>query len=150
MKKLKTFLLTVLILLAPLPSSAFAESLEKLPTIQSTQQWKVVINKPDAKDAKLNQSKPGVYNVYSLDIQPIGDKDVHLVRVETYRPQPNSRTAYELFTFEGDKNVQPSFHHQNFPVDIHATNIIVMITWTYKTNDIQPQRKFKENFVFQQ
>lgn len=111
----------------------------------------VVISNPDSSDPEANKSKPGVFNVYSMDIKNIGGKNVKNVRVEAFRDAPNKVTKYELFTAE-EKNLlqHGSFHHQNFPISINAKELIVIITWSEKGIDSKHERKYKEQFVFEQ
>jgi hypothetical protein len=141
-------LIAVVLLVTSLPINTFAASMEKLPALESSKQWNVTIGDPDSEDPKANQSKPGYFNVYSMDIKNVGDKDVNIVRVEAYRNEPNSTTEYELFTSNGLS--QDSFHHMNFPLYINATKLNVIVTWTKKSDTSKHQRKYREQFVFEQ
>ncbi|MFS0605273.1 hypothetical protein [Peribacillus frigoritolerans] len=150
MKKVQISILITVLFLTLAPINSFASSLENLPRKLSTNQWSVEIGKPDSPNRHDNKSdNPELYNVYSMDIKNIGDKNVKLVRVEAYRDDPNSQTAFELFTTESDKNLTPSFHHNNFPLFTKATKLIVTVTWTKESGDKYP-RKFQEHFFFNQ
>lgn len=153
MKKIKISLLCISLLVILTPINTLAATLEKLPSTESSKHWKVVIAKGDHEDPKLNKSdKPDLYNVYSMDIKNIGDENVKLVTVEAYRDEPNSSKEYELFTtdYREDKPFEPSFHHHNFPLYTKATELKVIVTWTDKSDKSKYQRKFREEFVFQQ
>jgi hypothetical protein len=146
--KIAKFLITVVLLVTSFPVDTFAASMEKVPALESSKQWNVAIGKPDSDDPRATQSKPGYFNVYSMDIKNVGDKDVKIVRVEAYRNEPHSTTEYELFTSDGLN--QDSFHHMNFPLPIKATKLNVIVTWTKKSDTSKHQRKYREQFVFEQ
>ncbi|PUB08212.1 hypothetical protein [Paenisporosarcina sp. OV554] len=141
MKKLKIFLLSILLLTTLPPINTFATTLEKLPLSVSSEQWSVVIGEPEN-----DKSKAGVYNVYSMEVKNIGDENINLVSVEAYRDEPKSPTEFELFTFTADLNMQPYFQHTNFPISVEASKLKVTITWTGKSDN----RKYRETFIFNQ
>ncbi|MGD6960436.1 hypothetical protein ACQCWA_22975 [Rossellomorea aquimaris] len=152
MKKFTISLLCIALLVTWAPISSLAQSLEKLPSTETSKQWEVLIGKGDHEDPKLNKSdKPGLYNIYSMDIKNIGDENVKLVRVEAYRDDPNSTKEYELFTaeYDQDKPLNSSFHHHNFPLYTKATKLKVILTWTAKSDESKYKRKFREQFVFE-
>ncbi|WP_088087985.1 hypothetical protein [Bacillus sp. OV166] len=110
----------------------------------------MVVGKAASNDPNLNKStKPELYNVYSLDIKNIGDKDNKMVRVEAYRDEPNSTTQFELFTvdYEHD-NLNPSFQHQNFPLYTKATELKVIVTWTKKSEKMTIHESTGNNLFF--
>lgn len=148
MKKLILSLLTTTFLLVPINS--LAATLKKLPSSESSNQWKVVIGKPD--NPGFNKStNPDLYNLFSMDIKNIGDKNIKLIRIEAYRNEPNSTKEYELFTIENDTNdMHPSFHHHNFPMYTKATELKVILTWTDNSKESEYKRRFREQFVFEQ
>ncbi|USK56363.1 hypothetical protein LIS82_07795 [Cytobacillus solani] len=152
MRKLLIQISCVGLLLSLAPICSYAESLEKLPATETSEKWEIVIGKPNAKDPSLNKSdRPDLYNVYSMVINNISNKDnVELVRIEVYRNHPNSTTEYELFTvdYEGNKPLKPAFEHHNFPLYTNASKLKVFVTWAEK--DDKTDRKYKEQFVFQQ
>ncbi|ASK63947.1 hypothetical protein CFK37_18175 [Virgibacillus phasianinus] len=140
-------LILILILTLFIPIQTMASSLEKLPASETSTQWEVVIDHPESDEVK---PKPGVYNMYSMDIKYVGDENIKLVRVEAYRDEPNSPIEYELFTAdyeEMDGNFEPSFHHQNFPFSAQAKKLKVIITWKKDRNN---SRSFRDVFVFSQ
>lgn len=146
-----SLLFTALLILAP--KNSWAASLNKLPSTEYSEQWKVVIAKGDHEDPNLNKSdKPDLYNVYSMDIKNIGNENVKLVRVEAYRNEPNSTKEFELFTadYEQGESSNPSFHHSNFSLYNKATKLKVMITWTDTSDTSKYPRKFREQFIFKQ
>lgn len=150
MKKLIFSLLSTALLLTPINS--LAATLDELPSTESSNQWKVVIGKPDNEPPEFNKStKPDLYNLYSMDIENIGDKNINLIKIEVYRNEPNSTKDYELFTVEDDdihrNDIGPSFHHHNFPMYTKATKLKVILTWA---DSSKSERKFREEFVFEQ
>jgi hypothetical protein len=142
------FILATIVFLSSYPENIFATKFEKLPMVENSEQWEVVLGKPDSHDKMANKSKPGYFNVYSMDIKNVGDKDVNIVRVEAYRDQPNSMTEYELFTADGLS--QDSFHHMNFPLYSKAKKLNVIVTWTKISDTNAHKRKYREQFVFNQ
>ncbi|MGJ7912338.1 hypothetical protein [Neobacillus sp. LXY-1] len=152
MKKPTNLLLSMIIALILVPINSLAATLQNLPSKESSKQWEVIVGKADSDDTKLNKStKPDLYNVYSLNIKNIGDKDIKMVKVEAYRDEPNSTTQYELFTVDYEHNsLEKPFHHQNFPLYTKATQLKVIVTWTKKSDKNDYPRKYSEQFVFQQ
>ena len=152
MKRFTLQLSLVSFCLTFVPINSFAETLEKLPATETSDQWEVVIGKPDTDDPNLNKSdNPDLYNVYSMVINNISNKDnVELVRIEVYRDHPKLSKEYELFTTNYDEKnlLEPTLHHHNFPLYTKATKLKVIVTWTEK-ND-QSDRRYKEQFVFKQ
>lgn len=147
MKFVTVFIFCTILALLLFPINGIASSLDKLPSFKTSNQWEVVIDKPDNNDIESNP----VFNVYSMDIIRNGDEDIKILRVEAYRDEPNSLTDFELFTVnyekEKDMDLQPSFHHQNFPISAKAKNLKVIITWKKPSDS---SRLFKEEFVFHQ
>lgn len=147
MKFIRTTILLCILAFSFAPINTFASSLGHLPSIEKSNQWEVVINKPKSDELK---SKPNVYNVYSMGIKYIGNDDIEIERVEVYRDDPSSPSDFELFTedfeIEKDKTVEPSFQHQNFPISTQAKQLKVIITWTKKEDG----RRLRKEFVFKQ
>ncbi|WP_141432464.1 hypothetical protein [Bacillus sp. 03113] len=150
LRKLKLLIVPFSILLTFSHISTLASSLGRLPSSIASDQWNVIIGKADSENQKENKSdRPDIYNVYSMDIKNIGDKNVNLVRIEAYRDEPNIKTEYELFTTESNRLLTPSFHHNNFPLSTKATKLKVVVTWT-KEDRKNSQRKYQEEFIFNQ
>jgi hypothetical protein len=142
-------LMSVLLFLAPYNTSA--ATLEKLPSAETTKNWKVVVGKPDTNNPKLNKStNPDLYNVFSLDIKNVSDEKIKLEKVEAYREEPKLDTQYELFTAELNKEKYSSnnFHFQNFGLSKKSSYLKVVVTWTKE--DDNTERKYREEFIFQQ
>ncbi|MDQ0229225.1 hypothetical protein [Metabacillus malikii] len=153
MKKIVTYTLFAFLLLTLIPSNCLATTLDKIPVKKSSNQWEVVIGKPDNEDPKANISdKPELYKFYSLNIKNIGDEYIELVRIEAFRDEPNINTEYELFTVESEpnKNLYPPFHHSNFPLYTKAKELKVVVTWIKEGDNPSNQRKYREQFVFKQ
>lgn len=148
MKKLITLFTSFVLLFILIPINGIAATLDKLPSSQSSEQWKVVIGEPDADKPELNKSEHGVFNVFSLDIKNLGKDNINLVRVEAYRNDPHSKTEFGLFTFEDNMLPQSSFHLHNFPLAMNAQEITVSITWTKKGSHNKKERKYREQFVY--
>ncbi|GGP16406.1 hypothetical protein [Oceanobacillus neutriphilus] len=151
MKFTKVFIFFTILSFLLFPISGVASALEKLPSSDKTDQWEIMIDKPKNEDV---EPKPDVYNMYSMDVQYIGDEDIKLERIEAYRDDPSSSYDFELFTiadtddFEIDKNSkQPVFNHQNFPLSVQAKELKVIVTWTNKGDS---DRKYREEFIFKQ
>jgi len=135
-------------------TNTYAKSFNSLPLTKSSDQWSIKINQADldkVNEPKLTKAKKGVFNVYSLDISNIGDRNINNVRIEAFRDEPNSKTYYELFTNEGDILVKEgsSYHHSNFPISVKAKILKIDITWEKTINENQ-RRHFKETFIFHQ
>ena len=153
MIRLTLSLLSLAVILTLIPLNSSAATLKNIPSKEYSKQWEVVVGKADSDEPKLNKSsKPDLYSVFSLDVKNIGDENIKLIRVEAYRDEPNSTTQYELFTvdYEDEQALYPSFHHHNFPLYTKAKELKVIITWTKKSEKNDHQRKFREQFVFQQ
>lgn len=151
MNFIKVFIFFTFLSFLLFPISGIASALEKLPSSEKTDQWEILIDKPKNEDV---EPKPDVYNMYSMDVQYIGDEDIKLERVEAYRDDPNSSYDFELFTvadmddIKFDKNSkQPIFSHHNFPFSVQAKELKVIITWT---NEGDSARKYREEFIFKQ
>jgi hypothetical protein len=140
------FILASIVFLSLYPEKTYAIEFNKLSKVENSKQWEVVIGKPDSHDKMANKSKPGYFNVYSMDIKNVGEKDVNIVRVEAYRDQPNSTTEYELFTADGLN--QDSFHHMNFPLYSKSNKLNVIVIWTKASDTNAHKRKYREQFVF--
>jgi hypothetical protein len=141
--------MSVLFFLAPVNSSA--ATLENLPSAETTKNWKVVVGEPDTNNPKLNKStNPDLYNIFSLDIKHVRDEKIKLVKVEAYREEPKLNTEYELFTAELNKEKYSSnnFHFQNFGLSKKSSYLKVVVTWTKE--DDHTNRKYREEFIFQQ
>jgi hypothetical protein len=132
--------------------SANAFSAKELPLSQSSDHWKVTLDKPETDDLKAEK---GVFNLYSLDVKNIGD-EVYDPIFEVYRSEPNSRTKYALTSSKDIPKTQDFFHHQNLPVSTKAKVIEVVVTWRekpyeqMKNGEKYPAQKFKQTFVFKQ
>lgn len=134
MKKLTVSLLFLTLLITLSSINSLAASLKELPATKSSEQWEVVIGKTDSHNSKANKSdRPDLYNVYSMDIKYIRDKNINLVRVEAYRDEPNSNTDYELF------------HHHNFPIYTKAKKLKVIVTWSEKNDN--SKRKYRTVYL---
>ena len=124
---------------------------EKLPTSQSSNHWKVKIDKPDVKDLKENEGK---FNLYSIDVRNLGSQ-VYDATVEVYRDEPNTSTKQELITFKIPE-AQNFFHHQNQPISVDSKVVEIVVTWkeepytVMKDGRKSPARKFKQTFLFSQ
>ena len=124
---------------------------EKLPTSQSSNHWKVEIDKPDVKDMK---EKEGEFNIYSIDVRNLGAQ-VYDATVEVYRDEPNTNTKYELITFKIPET-QNFFRHQNQPISVDSKTLEVVVTWkeepyrVMKNGQKHPARKYKQTFLFEQ
>ncbi|WP_040982786.1 hypothetical protein [Oceanobacillus jeddahense] len=149
MKWMQAFMLVTILSFLVFPASGMATSLENLPSSEASDQWEVNIDTPKNNDF---ETKPDIYNIFSMDIKYTGDKDIKLDRVEAYRDDPSSSYDFELFTvnddleFEKNKE-QPVFSHQNFPLSIQSTELKVIVTWSDKDDS---SRKYKEEFIFKQ
>ncbi|XRG80015.1 hypothetical protein V5E38_06815 [Rossellomorea sp. GAMAL-10_SWC] len=135
-------------------TNTYAKSFYSLPISKSSNQWSIKIDQADqdtVNNPKLTKAKKGVFNVYSLDISNIGERNINNVKIEAYRNEPHSKTYYELFTQEGDILIKDgsSYHHANFPISVKAKVFKVYITWE-KTIKGKQIRHFKETFVFHQ
>ena len=151
MKLIKVSIICTILSLLLFPSNSAALSLEQLPSSKSSNEWEVVIDRPKSDDL---ESKPDVYNIYSMNIEYIGNKDVKLERVEAFRDDPSLSYDIELFTVDCERdaketnmNIEPSFRHQNFPISTKATNLKVIVTWTKK---VEGSRSFRKEFIFKQ
>ncbi|RST76174.1 hypothetical protein D4T97_005165 [Siminovitchia acidinfaciens] len=147
MKFNKVVILSTILSILLFPLSSTASSLDQLPSSKLSKDWEVVIDKPKSNELK---PKPDVYNIYSLDIKYIGDEAIKMERIEAYRDDPGSSVDFELFTSNlgMERNVdQQTFHHQNFPISVKATDLKVIVTWANKGDN---SRKFKEVFIFKQ
>lgn len=146
---MKKLLLSFYLLAIQDPVYAFAAAIEKSPS-PASKQWCVIVGEADSPTAILNQSKPGVYNVYSLDIKNIGDKKIKLKKVIAYRDDLNSPTDYEIFTVGEQRLLNQSYHHQNFPLSTNATKLKVVIFWTKTDDNSKKPKIYKEQFIFEQ
>ena len=148
-KVLQSIGLSFSLLLLCTPLNPLALTFEKLPVSKASQQWKVEIGEADKQSGNV-QGDTKEYKEYSLDIKNIGDKSIELERIEVYRNEPNSNTKFELLTDERDdlKTVQ-SLHHGNIPVSLNANRLEVIITWSKKVEQLKPNRKYQETFVFE-
>jgi hypothetical protein len=132
--------------------SANAFSAKELPLSQSSDHWKVTLDKPETDDLKAEK---GVFNLYSLDVKNIGD-EVYDPIFEVYGSESNTRTKYSLISSKDMPIKQDFFHHQNLPVSTKAKVIEVVVTWRekpfeqMKNGEKYPARKFKQTFVFKQ
>ncbi|MDH2364087.1 hypothetical protein PQ796_30720 (plasmid) [Priestia megaterium] len=128
--------------------NTYAYTPEKLPTSQSSDHWKVKIDKPDTNNLKDNDE----FNTYSIDVRNLGGQ-VYDATVEIYRDEPNTNTKAELITYKIPDS-QNFFHHQNQPISVDSKKIEVVVTWkeepfrVMKDGKKYPARKFKQAFLF--
>jgi len=150
MKKITLItLIASILLLVGTSIDAKALALPELPTKETSKQWSVEVTKPDTDDPNLAKTKKGVYHTYSLDVKNIG-KDVHDVKVQLFRNEPNSNTKYGLLpTIEipqlSQKDGHP-LHVSNFGLSEKATDLNIVITWKGKGEE----REYQETFTFHQ
>lgn len=141
-----------MIMVYSFPTNSFAKSFDSLPISKSSDQWSIKIDHPDKDEPNqptLTKAKKGVFNVYSLDIRNIGDKDINNVKVEAYRDEPNSTTKYELFTHSASMLIKGNYRHSNFPISVKSKDLVIDITWE-KTIKESYVRHYKETFTFHQ
>jgi hypothetical protein len=150
MKKTLMLLLSIALFISLIPMNTHAANLNKLPSVQSSRQWSVEIGKAETNQPELIQSKPGVYNVYSMDVKYVGKEEIKIVNIEAYRNEPRTSTEFELFTVKDIRLQQPLFHHSNFPISTKATKLTVILTWSKKSDTSTFPRTYKEQFVFNQ
>lgn len=100
------------------------------------------------------QPKKGIFDTYSLFIENIG-KNVKNTTIEVYRNEPNTQTLYFLFnsTDSPISNHSTTFTHENFPIDVRAGKIEVVVKWEEKqyNHNKHPEcagRVYKQTFVF--
>lgn len=71
-----------------------------------------------------------------MDLKYIGDEDIVIVKVETYRDDPRLSSDFELFTVEEKElELRPAFQHQNFPLSAQATKLKGIVNWTKEDKD---------------
>lgn len=131
------------------PKNTLALTVDNLPIKQSSQLWTVVLGKPDSKHPNANKSPQDVFNLYSLDIKSMTNKNIKNVHIEAFRNEPNTNTMFELFTVTGKnhpKHYGTIVHRHIFPVSANSNNIEVTITWSEKGLN----KKYRETFVFRQ
>ncbi|PGS79339.1 hypothetical protein COD02_28470 [Bacillus thuringiensis] len=136
--------------------SAKAFSLGPLSISKSSERWQLKIGKMD-NDSRLSKPKPGVANMYSLDVKNLG-KDVYNLDVDIYSNYSGSKTLRANIDADVRENTVPNneMHFSNFPVSVKAKSITVIITWqeelpkTFKDSQKLQARKYKEIFVFDQ
>ncbi|MGD6857665.1 hypothetical protein ACQCVO_21735 [Bacillus infantis] len=147
MRRIKTSILILTLLLTSIPINAFAVSPDKLPVKVSSEQWSLEIGKPDSPDSNNNKSRDtNLYNLYSMDLNNIGNKNIKLIRIEAFRDDPKLKSDIELFTIESDKLLTPTFHHNNFPL-LNGAKLKVIVTWTVDQNG-DSERKYQDRFIF--
>ncbi|MES5265342.1 hypothetical protein [Priestia megaterium] len=143
-----TFITSILLLVSN-SIEAKALVLPELPTTETSKQWAVEINNPDNDYPNLAQARRGVYHTYSLNVKNVG-KDVHEVKVQLFRNEPNSNTKYGLLpTMESPELSQKDghpLHVSNFGLSEEATDLNIVITWKEKGEE----REYQETFTFHQ
>ncbi|PGD32815.1 hypothetical protein, partial [Bacillus wiedmannii] len=95
--------------------SAKAFSLGPLPISKSSERWQLKIGKMD-NDSSLSKPKPGVANMYSLDVKNLG-KDVYNLDVDIYSNYSGSKTLRANIDADVRENTVPNneMHFSNFP-----------------------------------
>ncbi|QSX23392.1 hypothetical protein [Priestia megaterium] len=150
MKKITLItLITSILLFVSNSIEAKALAFPELPTTETSKQWTVEVSNPDNDDPDLAQAKRGVYHTYSLNVKNVG-KDVHDVKVQLFRNEPNSNTKYGLLpTMESPQLNQKGghpLHVSNFGISEEATDLNIVITWKEQGEE----RIYQETFTFHQ
>lgn len=105
-------------------------------------------------DPSLSQPKPGVVNMYSLDVKNLR-KDIYNLDVDIYSSYSDSKTLRANMDGDATESTAPQneMYFSNFPVSVKAKGITVIITWqeelpkTFKDGQKLQARKYKEIFV---
>ncbi|BCC10316.1 TPA: hypothetical protein ACGXQL_004212 [Bacillus cereus] len=154
MKRKITTLACMMFLLLGIPLQTHAFTFKELPTAKKSEQWYVKIDKAKNTASGSLQPKKGIFDTYSLFIENIG-KNVKNTTIEVYRNEPNTQTLYFLFnsTDSPISNHSTTFTHENFPIDVRAGKIEVVVKWEEKqyNHNKHPEcagRVYKQTFVF--
>ncbi|CEH31167.1 Uncharacterized protein BN1090_A2_03637 [Aneurinibacillus migulanus] len=127
----------------------------KTPVTKNTEQWSIRIGEARLDAPDMIKSKPGVFDVYSLEIKNNGHT-LHNVTVEVYRDEPNSLTKFGLFSnpIGTIKQGQSILLHKNFPLSVKAKEVEVIVSWQDESKLARDGktklegRKYKQSFIF--
>lgn len=136
-----------------------ALTFDELPIKQTSKNWSVKIEEDLLGEKGPTKPKTGEYNAYSLKVESVGD-DLHTVKINMYRDEPNSTVKYSLYWCPDDNDCNKINHNRaislanqmkkgkpytyHFPLAEKASELEIEVIWTKEKNG----RPMKETFIF--